>query len=332
MHKEYKHPAPYRPDHDYIGGIRAADKHIKEMTKKGTHPGQAQHLGGMASYHNHLEKLHNGEAHKVRQEIKHVLDYLFYYNQTDHDIYHFLAEEVMEHAEKMIGEIEDQGEKERAKHYADCAKEYLHWLKEEKMRHRSMGHHGGHSPYMHDNSGKMVTPREMNEHKHNPNEFNMRMEGVYGARRGGGTRSEMEYNPQNAQRQGNILPYYDDKPYGDENEMRRRMEQEARRGGNIRNELGFRAESYDADRRQTSNEYYDVNEAARRGTGTRSEYDMNEAEARRRGGNTRNEAYPQGINEEMRRGGGGGNRSEMENEAARQNQNPQGANPGTVNL
>lgn len=131
MHKEYKHPTPYRPDFNYLEGIYKSDEHIKNLTnvKGGPHQGQAQHLGGMASYRNHLEKLHYGPGEKIKKDLKRVLDYLFYYSKTDHDIYHFLAEDALMHMDQMVTDIQDPAEKEHIRYFVECVREYMAWLK-----------------------------------------------------------------------------------------------------------------------------------------------------------------------------------------------------------
>lgn len=134
MHKEggYKHPAPYRPAHDYRTMMHEADDHIRHITHKGAHPGQAQHLGGMASYHDHLQEMHHGEGHAIKKELKRVIDYLFYYSETGHEIYHFLAEDAFMHVEQLQADIRDPEEKEHVKYFLECVKEYMGWLKASK--------------------------------------------------------------------------------------------------------------------------------------------------------------------------------------------------------
>lgn len=129
MQKEYKHPAPYRPDHDYRTMMHEAEKHIEGMSKGKVHPGQAQHLGGMASYHDHLQEMHYGKGHAIKKELKRVLDYLYYYSETGHDIYHFLAEDAFMHVEQLQADIRDEQEKEHVRYFLDCVKEYMSWLK-----------------------------------------------------------------------------------------------------------------------------------------------------------------------------------------------------------
>lgn len=132
MRKEYTHPAPYSPDHDYKTMADKADKHIREISKTNVHPGQAQHLGGMASYHNHLKGMHFGQGHAIKQELKRVIDYLYYYAETGHDIYHFLAEDAYMHVEQLQADVEDELEKEHVRYFLECTKEYMNWLKAEK--------------------------------------------------------------------------------------------------------------------------------------------------------------------------------------------------------
>lgn len=321
MHKEYKHPAPYRPDHDYLGGIHAADKHMRDITKREPHPGQAQHLGGMASYKHQLEEFNNGEAHKVRQEIKHVLDYLFYYSQNDHDIYYFFAEELASHAEKLMNEIKDPQEKEHAQYFIDSTKEYMLWLKNEMNERRSMRNQEQNSFQKKNSGGRMLPPHEMSQNGSNPYEFNLRSnypEGIppYGepywpedARRQGGPRMEMNpYGPEDIRRGGTRNEF---DPYGPENARRQGQ------GGN-RNEM---------------NQYGMWPEAARRQGqgGTRMEMDPYDPEnARRQGqGGNRNEMNPYDP-ENARRQGQGGNRNEMNpygpEDANRRQNNPNDAN------
>lgn len=131
MHKDYKHPAPYRPDYDYLTGIRKTNEHIKRITMEEPHPGQAQHLGGMASYNDHLQEMHYGQGHAVKKELKRVIDYLYYYAETGHDIYKFLAEDAFMHVEQLQADIMDEAEKEHVKYFLDCTREYMDWLKPE---------------------------------------------------------------------------------------------------------------------------------------------------------------------------------------------------------
>lgn len=157
MHKEYKHPAPYRPEQDYLTGMRAANAHIKGITMNGPHPGQAQHLGGMASYHDHLQELHYGEAHAMKKELKRVIDYLYYYANTGHSIYKFLAEDALMHVEQLQAEITDESERAHAMYFLESVKEYMSWLKPEQT---GMGTaSGGNGVIMlnHDQNGGTVT-------------------------------------------------------------------------------------------------------------------------------------------------------------------------------
>lgn len=132
MHKEYKHPAPYRPAHDYRKMMHEADAHIMDLTHRGVHPGQAQHLGGMASYHDHLQEMHYGEACAIKKELKRVIDYLYMYSDTGHDIYHFLAEDAFMHVEQLQADIHNPEEKEHARYFLECVREYMGWLKADK--------------------------------------------------------------------------------------------------------------------------------------------------------------------------------------------------------
>ena len=128
MHKDYKHPAPYRPDYDYLQGMKMSNDHIKILTKKNPHPGQAQHLGGMASYNDHLQELHYGQGHAVKKELKRVIDYLYYYSETKHDIYKFLAEDALMHVKQLQDDMTDPTDKENVMCYLNSVEEYMDWL------------------------------------------------------------------------------------------------------------------------------------------------------------------------------------------------------------
>lgn len=143
MQKEYKHPTPYRPDGDYLTGMNQAKEHIKKITHSNPHPGQAQHLGGMASYHDHLEKLQYGQGHAIKKELKRVVDYLYYYANTGHDIYKFLAEDGMKHVEQLQADIQDQKEKEHVRYFLECVREYMSWLKEDMNGRQNMDQQKG---------------------------------------------------------------------------------------------------------------------------------------------------------------------------------------------
>lgn len=125
MHTDYTHPAPYSPPHDYMKDKKKVDKHVKEMTDENWHKGHLQHMGGAASMSNRLEEMHYGEGCKVKKHLRHVLEMLFFYSQTSHEIYKIFAEECFMKAKELCKHIEDEDDKEHAMHYLDMVRNYM---------------------------------------------------------------------------------------------------------------------------------------------------------------------------------------------------------------
>lgn len=295
MHKEYKHPAPYRPDYNYLEGIHAANKHIKDITKGGTHPGQAQHLGGMASYRNHLQDLHYGPGESIKKDLKRVLDYLFYYSKTDHDIYHFLAEDALMHMDQMVAEIDDPGEKEHIRYFVECVREYMAWLKTDDAKYRNKNREYGENPGM---NSQRNWERGGNKNQNmggsynNPNEWdrgqnmNDYMGDFYNnPNRGQNTndfynnpnRNQGNYGPyNNPNRDQNMMGYYDnpggqyrsqgmrDQDGRDSNRNQNTRDQYGRERDNDRNDSNRNQSTRDQDGRDSNRSERDGQDSANR--------------------------------------------------------------------
>lgn len=130
--KQYTRPAPCASAHDYRSDMHKMDEYIKSgiHSKYGEkHIGQ---LGSAASLHDHLTDLHYGHACAVKKELKRVIDYLYYYATTGHNIYHHMAEDAFMHVEQLQADVTDPMEKEHIQHFLNDVKEYMGWLKAEK--------------------------------------------------------------------------------------------------------------------------------------------------------------------------------------------------------
>lgn len=125
MRTEYSHPAPYSPSQDYMKDKKKADKHLKDITNGKWHAGQAQHMGGVASLSEHLEKKHYGECCEVKKCLRHCLEMMYFYAQTSHDIYKVFAEDCFMKAKEMVKHIDEVEDKEHAEHYLDMIKDYM---------------------------------------------------------------------------------------------------------------------------------------------------------------------------------------------------------------
>lgn len=130
--KDYTHPTPYHSEHDYRYDMKKIAEHICNIIHGGYDKGAMQHLGGAASLHDHLTELHYGHACMIKKELKRVLDYLYMYADTGHEIYHFMAEDAYMHVEQLQADVSDPSEKEHIQHFLMYVKEYMGWLKAEK--------------------------------------------------------------------------------------------------------------------------------------------------------------------------------------------------------
>lgn len=134
-HKKYEHPTPYTPEHDYKHDMKEIAKHICNLIHGGYHKGEeVGYLGMAASLHDHVTDLHYGEGQMVKKELKRVIDYLYMYAETCHEIYHFLAEDALKHVEQLQADIEDEDEKEHVQYFLNSVKEYMSWLKTEATK------------------------------------------------------------------------------------------------------------------------------------------------------------------------------------------------------
>lgn len=130
--KKYIHPTDGPKKDDYRHDMEKVEDRIKAIVDDGWGWGHVQHIGALASFHDHLTEFCEGEAHEVKEHLGIALAYLYMYHQTCHNIYCFFAEDAYEHAEDMIKYIDCPHEKEHAQYFLMAVKEYMDWLKTEK--------------------------------------------------------------------------------------------------------------------------------------------------------------------------------------------------------
>lgn len=132
MKKQYTHPAPCAMEHKYKHDMYELEDYIQSVMTPKYHKGHLQHLGGAASFHDHITDLYYGHVLAIKKELKRVIDYLYMYAMTGHDIYCFLAEDAYKHVEQLQEDVRDPDEKEHVQYFLQCVKEYMSWLKTEK--------------------------------------------------------------------------------------------------------------------------------------------------------------------------------------------------------
>lgn len=126
MRTEYDHPAPYSPPHDYMKEKKDLDKHLADSFRKGNYPKNSiQHMHSTAALADHMEDKHYGECHKVKKELREILELLYYYAQTGHDVYKVFAEDLMMKAMEMCKNIDDKEDMEHAEHFLEMVKDYM---------------------------------------------------------------------------------------------------------------------------------------------------------------------------------------------------------------
>lgn len=118
--------------HDYQKDAVKLDQHLDNTLKTQTYRmADVSHLGGAAALLNYLNGKHYGETHAIKKELKRVIDYLYMYTSTGHEIYMFLAEDAFMHVEQLQAAISDPAEQLLAADFLDKVREYMGWLKAE---------------------------------------------------------------------------------------------------------------------------------------------------------------------------------------------------------
>lgn len=130
--KQYTHPTPCSSDHDYGHDMHKVEDYLRDAIKDGYRKEHLEHLGGVASLHDHLTDLHYGHACMIKKELKRVMDYLFMYATTGHNIFCHMAEDAYMHVEQLQADVRDPSEKEHIQQFLTDIKEYMGWLKAEK--------------------------------------------------------------------------------------------------------------------------------------------------------------------------------------------------------
>lgn len=129
MRTECPHPTPYSPQQDYMSEKIRADRHLRSIVEQGKiHKGQYQHLGGVASWSQHLEKTFYGENRKVKDVLVKVLELMFYHEQSKQPIYRLFAEEQFMYAERLCQMITDAEDRTDAQCYLDRVEDYMNNL------------------------------------------------------------------------------------------------------------------------------------------------------------------------------------------------------------
>lgn len=97
-----------------VQGLRMANEHLKRVPENGYNMGHTPQLGGMASWRDHLNQTihHSSDLGAMKKELKSIIDYLYYYAMTKHQIYLNFAQDSMSHIEKLFTVIEDPEDRE----------------------------------------------------------------------------------------------------------------------------------------------------------------------------------------------------------------------------
>jgi len=125
MRTDFNPPPHGKKIHDYNADSRKFRGHLNGMIRQKPHPGQAQHMGGVASLVNYMDAMHRGESHAVLKELKEAMDYLVHFRLTGDHIHKFFAGLEFERAKELLEEIHCKDEKARAQYYIDCVHEYM---------------------------------------------------------------------------------------------------------------------------------------------------------------------------------------------------------------
>lgn len=107
---------------NYAKDATAVRKHLDNTVNTQTYRmADMAHLGGAATFVAYLDTMHQGEARAIKKELKHVLDYLFYYEMTKNPLYYRFAEDALMHVQTLCDDIQDTEEKKIAYKFVEAA-------------------------------------------------------------------------------------------------------------------------------------------------------------------------------------------------------------------